>query len=125
MNWEIQAIPGRCNCADCTSPEIHPGEPVRLNRVRRERWCWLCAWRRLQESVPRVDLPLQFVPKVTAAKSTGRSIYVAGGKSVEPNFETFDRQDMGATLRKGILSRRELERVNTGDGKLRAIGGDR
>ena len=120
MNWELQVIPGRCECGDCTSPEIFPGEPARLNRVRRERWCWLCAWRRLQEKAPE-DMPLQFVPKVTAHKP-GRSIYVAGGKSVAPNFETFDRGDMGGTLRRSILSRRELEQANAGDPKLKAAG---
>lgn len=121
MNWEIQAIPGRCDCVDCTSPEIHPGEPVRLNRIRHERWCWLCAWRRLQESAP-AEMPTQFVPKVTVAKAAG--IYVANGRTVAPNFETFDRGDMGSTLRKSILSRRELERENAKDGRLKAAGGD-
>lgn len=120
MNWEIQVLPGRCDAQGCPYPDIPPGEPVRLNRIRHERWCWMCAWKRLMESVPRVELPLQFVPKVTTAKTN--TIYVAGGKSVEPNFDAFDRGEIGATLRKGILTRRELERANANDPKLKASG---
>lgn len=121
MNWEIQVILGRCQASGCHH-DLVPGEPVRLNRVRKERWCWVCAWKRLMESVPRgVDLPLQFVPKITATRQVG-SIYVAEGRKVAPNFETFDRGEMGGTLRKSILSRRELERANANDPKLKAAG---
>jgi hypothetical protein len=84
---------------------------VRL--VRHGRYCWMCARKRLMETVPREreDQPLP-----------NPRVYVADGRSVKPMSERFERLDMGATLRKHILSRRELERENATDSKLKASG---
>ena len=117
MKWELQVIPGRCESSDCTSPEIHPGEPVRLVLNGRQRWCWLCARRRLMETAPKELIP-QFVPKPF------NGIYVAEGRTVEPNFTPFDRQAVGEALRKHTLTRRELQEANANDPKLKQLGGN-
>lgn len=115
MKWQIQSTPGRCESLSCAHPDILPGEPVRLVLNGRQRWCWLCAWKRLQESVPRAELPQQ--PQPSKAR-----IYVAQGQTVPENFDTFDRRDVGGAVRKNILTRRELEQANAHDPKLRQAG---
>lgn len=116
MKWILQMGLGRCDSSSCTSPAIVPGEPVRLVLNGRHRWCWLCAWRRLQEKPPADLRPVE-APRT--------SIRLEDGRLVEANFSGFDRAAAGAELRQNILSRRQLERENANDSKLRQLGGDR
>ncbi len=108
MKWEIQTILGRCESDGCTHGTIMPGEPVRLVQSGRRRWCWICARKRLMETAPK-DMPSQRIPA-----------------SAKPEtFIAFDRGSVGSALRSNILTRRELERENANDPKLRQMGGDR
>lgn len=114
MTWQTQSILGVCD--SCHEP-IVPGEPVRLVRGGRDRWCWMCARRRLMETVPR-ERPDQPTPKVFVGEGDR-------ARWVERVEARFDRNELGATLRTNILTRRELERANANDPKLKQLGGDR
>lgn len=76
--------------------------------------CVDCAKRRWNYTPP-ADTPLILTPQA-------KRIHVEGGGTVDPNFATFDRVAAGGELRKKILTRREVERANERDGKLKQAG---
>lgn len=107
---------GPCVISSCKTV-IQVGTWVYLFRgLANQTVCPGCALSRWGYQPPS-DLP----PELPARSC----IYVAEGRTVEPNFESFDRQAAGSELRKNILTRRQLQEANASDPKLKQLGGDR
>lgn len=103
-----------CVFGGCMSV-LQPGAWVYLWRgLANQTVCPACALKRWGYVAP--------TEQPSAPEPTKSRIYVADGKLVQENFATFERTNVGAELKKNILTRRQLEQINATDPKLRAAG---
>lgn len=104
------------NCRKCDSPMSRP-----MRGRRTQLWistCIFCAHQEHTAERPdfvEPDPDLSLWARKELAPTTGLTTERFGG---------FDRASVGGELKKNILTRRQLERENANDPKLKQLGGD-